>query len=153
MTMAKKSQDEHGANPSLDRELLEAVFMADMNKAKSSLEKGANVNKNDPERNVTPLIMAVTKNDLKMAEFLLKNGADPNKGFKQPITEDDKEMIRELRKMRQDDPEWIAQNDTTKNEDLILSGKLTEIDVSPMGIAMRKRNVEMIALLKKCGAK
>jgi len=132
---------------------IQAALAGNKKELESLLEKGADISYMDPERGVTALIIAVARNDLPLAEFLLSRGADPNIGSKQKITEDDKELIRSLRKMREEDPEWKPQGDTVKNEEDILSGKITEIDVSPLGIAMRKRNADMVALLKKFGAR
>jgi len=136
-----------------ERALFEAVMSGDVKKAESALSAGADVDCVDKERSVTPLILAVVRNDIAMAGLLLSNKADANKGFRQPVTEEDKEMIRSLRKMREEDPAWKPQGDTVKNEDAILSGKITEIDVSPLSIAKRKRNEAMMTLLRKYGAR
>lgn len=130
-----------------------AVMAGDLEAAKKAITEGENVNKEDEEREVTPLILAVIMEDRPMVELLLAKGADPNKGFKQKITEEDKEMLRSLQKMSADEQEWKPQGDTVANIEAILSGKITEIDVSPLGIATRKRNDKIIALLKKHGAK
>ena len=102
------------------RVLLMAVMAGDMNAVEKAIKAGADVNASDPERNVTPLILAVTRNDVLMAELLLSKGADPKKGFKQPITEEDMELIREMRKMREADPQLKPQGDTLANEEAIL---------------------------------
>ncbi len=133
--------------------LFMSVMAGDQAQAKVAIAAGADVNLTDPQRGVTPLILATIRGDLGMAKLLLENKADPNKGFKQPITESDKEMIRSFRKMREADPELLPQGDTLANEEAILLGKITEIEVSPLGIASRKRNAEMIELLKQYGAK
>ncbi|HYE71791.1 MAG TPA: ankyrin repeat domain-containing protein [Blastocatellia bacterium] len=64
------------ARKRLNRELLDAVLMRDIAKARTLLKQGANVNARDNEHDETPLMLAVRFADAAMVELLLNAGAE-----------------------------------------------------------------------------
>lgn len=62
---------------SLDDELLDAVFLRDVEEVRRLLAQGANPDAYNEDR-CTPLMMATVEGDLEIARLLLEAGADPN---------------------------------------------------------------------------
>lgn len=60
----------------LDRDLLDAVVMADLAKAQGLLNQGADVNATDAEHDETPLILATKFADAAMVQMLLNAKAE-----------------------------------------------------------------------------
>jgi ankyrin repeat protein len=62
------------------KKLLHCVRTEDYYQIKKLCEKGVDylINYNEPHEGLTALILAAVKNDEKMLEFLLENGAQPN---------------------------------------------------------------------------
>jgi ankyrin repeat protein len=62
---------------SLNDELLDAVFLHDLDDVRNLLARGANPDARDDER-CTPLMMATVEDDTAIVRCLLEAGADPN---------------------------------------------------------------------------
>jgi ankyrin repeat protein len=89
----------------IDKELLNACRIGDLEKVKQLLESGADVNVKDDEFGCTPLILASCNGHKEVVELLLDNGADVDARDKYgfcmiPFTleKDGKEALKELEK-------------------------------------------------------